>query len=457
MIAVPPGVACPLASALLLALLPDRVGGRLRLGAGLAAALATLVLAAAALVSPSPDAAGPWLSDRLARSLPVLAAIPGVLASAWLAALPLSAQGRVQAGRWRRLPAAVQLLGGGAILACRAAPLSLMLIGVALLLLAALLLLPRRPQAPVLFAAMLLTSWLGAAILSAGLGRPAGWTVLPAGFASIHPGLRSCGPLLLLLPMLLLAWIGAAGMGGTEPVATPEERCAQALLPVLLAIPGLVVALRLRALPEPDPGLLRLDIAAIVGIGLLGLLLAVALMPGRRRPADRVALAAAVQLGTAVVGIGVGGTGGVAAALMILFFLALAVPVSLLPVGSAVGVGLRRLGVLALAGLPPFGPFAAAFLLLLRLSGTAPALALLVLVVLAVAGLSLLPSVLRPSGQAGIDAAVPRSRVALLPGLVALALLGWLGLAMPGVVSDWLLGMSEAAAGASWPVAESAR
>ncbi len=445
---VPPSIVVPLAGALLLALLPAGIGRRGAVATGLVVGLVTLALSAIAPFRP-PAATGLWLSDRLAVSLPVLAAIPAVLVGAWQVSLPPSASRQGAGGRLRRSSAAVPLLVGGAILACRAAPLFLMLIGVAILALAACLLLSRRPHVPALFASMLLTSWLGAAILSTGLGGPAGWISLPAGYVALHPALRLCGLLFLLLPMLLLAWPVAWAVGGRE-AATPDERCAQALLPVLLAIPGFDMAVRLRALPEPDPGLLRLDIVVIVGAGLLGMLLAVALLPGRRRLADRLVLTASVQLGAALVGIGVNGTGGIAAALTILFFLALAAPVALLPAGPPVGAGMRRLAALVLAGLPPFGPFAAAFALLLRLSAGTPVLALLLLASLVAAGLSLL----RPLHQLELDPApAPRGVPALLPGLVALGVLAWLGLAMPVALSDWLLGLSEAAAGAAWPAA----
>jgi formate hydrogenlyase subunit 3/multisubunit Na+/H+ antiporter MnhD subunit len=265
----------------------------------------------------------------------------------------------------------------------------------------------------------------------------------------VHPGLRVCGVLLLLLPVLLLAWQGTSRLADPGPTDASHERTGRALLPVLSAVPGLDIAIRLRALPEPDPRLLQLDIATLVGAGIVMMLLAVALLPGRARLADRLSLAVAVQVGAALVGIGVGDTGGLVAALMILFFLALAVPVALLPAGPGLASWVRRLAVLALAGLPPFGPFAAIFLLLLRVFGNVPLLALLVLAACVAVALSLLPALRQPDTD---GTAVRVMSVALLPAVVALVLLGWLGLAMPDRVSDWLLDLSETAAGTAWPV-----
>ncbi len=185
-----------------------------------------------------------------------------------------------------------------------------------------------------------------------------------------------------------------------------------------------------------------LDGETLIGIGLLGLLLAVGLMPARRDLEHRVSLAAAVQLCGAVIGLGVGGASGIAAALMILLFLALSLPVALLPPDRSRGGPVGRLAVLAVAGMPPFGPFLAGFVLLPGVFATAPLPAVLLLAGFGCSALSLLSAlrVIHPAAE-------PAGRVAMLPGVLVLALLFWLGLAMPDALSGWLLDLGEAASG----------
>ena len=432
---VPAAVAWPLLAAPLLAVLPGRVGGRLVATSAILAAGSTALLAAADLAWPA--GAGPgsvttiWLDDRLARSLALLVSVPWLLVSVRTASASLR---RVPGGSgWRRWQVAAQLVTGGAILACRAGPLFLMLPGFALLLAGAALLHEHTRRQGVLLASILLTAWLGMAVLGAGLGHSPAWTTAGAAMpAAFRPLL-----MVLVLPLLLLAWIFAVGPdteAGLVRAAT-RDRIARALLPVPVAAPVLDVLLRLRLLAAPDGSVL-------VGTGMLGLLLAVGLMPARRELDRRLSLAAAVQLGAAVVGLGVGGSSGVAAALMILLFLALSLPVALLPADGSPGAPLRRLAVLAIAGAPPFGPFLAGFVLLPGVFAAAPGSAVLLLAAFACTALLLWSALRRVR-----PAAVPEGRLAALSGVLVLALLGWLGLAMPDALSGWLLDLGEAASG----------
>ncbi len=439
---VPAGVAWPLLACPLLALLPGRGGGRMVAAGAIVAAGSTALLAASELVwaagttVPPVTAATPWLDDRLALSLALLVTVPWLLVSIGTASFPPrrpaggSGWRRWLVGRWQ---VGAQLATGGAVLACRADPLFLMLAGVALLLAGAALLHDRHRQQAVSFAAILLTAWLGVALLGTGLGHPPRWTTLGGGIA---PAFR---PLLMLpvLPMLLLAWIAAVGPQAATGAAQAGagDRIARALLPVPVAAPVLDMVLRLRMLQHPDG-------RALVGIGVLGLLLAVGLIPARRGLDDRVPLAAAVQLSGAVIGLGAGGTSGVAAALMILLFLALSLPVALLPAGGSPGGPVRRLAVLAIAGMPPFGPFLAGFVLLPGVFAAAPLPAVLLLAAFACSALSLLSALRRARADAE-----PAGRSAFLSGLLVLALLFWLGLAMPDALSGWLLDLGEAASG----------
>ena len=442
-------IAWPLLAALLLGVATRRSDPRVLPLAAFATALPTPMLAARALLSPLHPAAGFWLQDRLALSLQLLLALPLALVTAWrLLADPCATRPP------RYWPAGAQLLTGGALVAVRAAWLFPALIGLTIVAGSVLLLQPRHRHLVLPFAALMLTAWLGVACLTAGLGIQAGWAGLQSFFAVIPPALRSCGTMLLMLPMLLLTWTVSAGLAGPASVSpasvspasvSGDEPSTRVLLPVLVGTPALDIVLRLRALPEADPMLLRLDILLPVGGGLLGMLLACALMPARRRQPDRLMLTAAVQLGAVAVGFGIGGTGGVVAGLMLLAGLVLALPVALLPVPTGLGRWLQRLAVLVLAGLPPFAPFAAGCVLLMRVSG--------VLALLPLAGFTA-GCVLLLAARPVVDTAAARGPAvgaASIPALLALAVLGWLGLAMPPDVSAWLLATSEGMAGAPWP------
>ena len=430
---VPAGVAWPLLAGPLLALLPARGGGRVVAAGAVVAAGITALLALSAFVWPIGAAASAplWLDDRLARSLALLVTVPFLLVSIGTA----SSWSRRSPGGpgWRRPQVAAQLATGGAVLACRADPLFLMLAGVALLLAGAALLHDHYRQRAVLFGAVVLTAWLGVAVLGLGASHSTRW-IVPGGVmpAALHPLL-----MLLVLPMLLLVWIGAVGPDaeGAVPQNAAGSRIARALLPVLVAAPVLDVVLRLRMRPGFDGG-------ALIGIGMLGLLLAVGLMPARRGLDGRVSLAAAVQLSGAVIGIGAGGTSGTAAALMILLFLALSLPVALLPAGGSLGGPVQRVAALAIAGMPPFGPFLAGFVLLPGVFAAAPLPAVLLLAAFAANALSLLSALRRDR-----PVAEPAGRAWAFTGVLLLALLFFLGLAMPDGLSRWLLDLGEAASG----------
>lgn len=453
--AIPPAIFWPPIVALVVAVLPVRFGARALVGTALAGSLVTLLLSVLqALSIVDAGSGGPWLHDRLATALAVPLSIPGVLLTAALVAGVVPEP----AGGWRYALVAAQLLTAGAMIATRADPLFLMLVGFVVMAAAASMLVPvrERPGHVALLAGTLLTAWLGIAMVAAGLGVPAAWTRLSAGPLVMHPAVRLFGVLLLLLPMMLLAWIGSASAAGTR---TPDPARADpvvgpALLPVLFAMPALAMALRLHALPEPDPVLLRLEMGVQIASGLSMMLLAVCLMPGRRTLAERVVLAAMVQVGAAAVGIGVGGTGGVAASLLILSFLSVGFPLARLRPMRGAGSTVRRLAVLSLAGLPPFGPFVAAFVLLLRLFADMPVLAVSVLAALCATAIGLLSS-LRRAGyeiqQADRSGSRASGAASLASGFVALALLASLGLAMPSSLSGWLLGVSETFSGAPWP------
>lgn len=453
-------VAWPLLAALVLMLLPPRTAVRT---VGRVATIASLIALGLASVEALPHARPPgwnagslWLDDRLALALPVLLAVPGVVANGWLLGRTPSMQD-VTGRRWRHPLVALQVLTAGALDAARADPLFLMLAGLALVAAAMAMLAPPRQFGGrvAILGALLLTAWLGIAMLAAGLGLPVSWTRLATDMATIPPALRLFGQLLLMLPMLLLAWLGPAS--ALQPPATGPDlnrtagaTAAHALLPLLPSLPALIVTLRLRALPEPDPTLLRLDMLVLTGAGLSMLLLGMLLLPAQRRLADRIVTVGAMHLGAAAIGFGVGGTVGVAAGLLILSFLGLGLPLAWLPAISGASGWIRRVAILSLAGLPPFGPFAAMFMLLLRLFGELPVLAVLVLAAFCAGAVTLLST---PRPDPGVD--LPTRLPYLLPAVAVLLLLATCGIAMPGPVSDWLLGIGESMAGATWPAASS--
>ena len=453
--AIPPVIVWPLIAGLVLAMLPGRFGARGLIAVALAGSLVTLLLAVLQALSVA-DAGfgGLWLHDRLAVGLALPLSIPSVFVAASL----VSGVPSAPAGGWRRQLVAAQLLTAGAMIATRADPLFLMLVGFVVMAAAASILVPdrERPGHIAVLAGTLLVAWLGIAMFTAGLGVPAGWSRLSAAPSVLHPAVRLFGLLLLLLPMMLLAWMGAASAPGRRTLdpARADPVVGPALLPVLFALSALAVALRLHALPESDPVLLRLEMGVQVASGVSMMLLAVCLMPGRRTLAGRVALAAMVQIGAAAVGIGVGGTGGVAASLLILWFLSIGFSLALLPPASGAGSAMRRLAVLSLAGLPPFGPFVAAFVLLLRLFADMPILAVPVLAAMCATAVGLL-SALRRAGHRSLNGDRSGSHASsgafLASGFIALALLASLGLAMPSGLSEWLLGVSETFSGAPWP------
>lgn len=425
---MPASVFWPLLAALLMWLGGTRMAARSLLRASLAASLLTLLLALWAAVLPVPPSAtgGLWSGDRLAVSLAVLAAIPAVLAA------PVSVPASAVAVR--ELPVLTQLMTAGAIAACRGGTPFVVLMGLAVVFVASALpdRHPGRKLLPV--AALLLTAWLGAALLAAGDGAAPLQSGL--GRPTIAPATHLCGLLLLLLPMLLLTWIGPSGILPDPPGGDIQLYSLALLLP---GLPALGIVLRLCGLHAADP-LPRPDASVIVGVGLLALLLSVAMLPGRKTLPERVPLAVAAQLSTVMIGFGIGGTGGVAGGLMILGALVFLLPL-IKPHSTGAGSCVAWLIVPVLAGLPPFGLFSGDFMLLLRLFGTAPLLGLAVLAGLAAASLGLLAT-WRPE-----PAAWSRFRwQSILPALLVLALLGWLGLAMPGGLSDWLLGLSEPAA-----------
>lgn len=104
----------------------------------------------------------------------------------------------------------------------------------------------------------------------------------------------------------------------------------------------------------------------------------------------------------------------------------------------AVGWGLL-LGVIAIAGFPPFGIFTSEFLLLSATMQTAPWLSILLLFGLAIAFAGLFRH-LQPMVYGKPPAGPGPVAANMLPVAVHLGLVVWLGVAMPGLLVGWLEG-----------------
>ncbi|MCQ8278746.1 hypothetical protein NFI95_09805 [Acetobacteraceae bacterium KSS8] len=416
---VPPVIWLPFVLALMPLALPEGVSPRRLAQCAVWVAGLTLLLAGWASLAPTVLLCGTglwWRGDALARTMTLLPALSWFLVS--VRALQPGEAARQASARWRRWPVSAQLIVACAMAICRADLLALLPLFLGVMLFAG----RREPtderEAALVLGAVPVTG-AGVAVLSSATGMPARWSGL---VAASHP--VSSGLLLLLLPILLLcAW------AALRPVLFGRATVSRGLFRLLVLSVGLLVTLRcLGAVPALAP------LVSVTGL-LLGAS-AVLLLPAQRSLAGRVSLAAALQSAFALVAAASGGAGGVAASLMLAGSLALLLPLILFVPADRSAARLRFASILVLIGLPPFGPFAAFMVLMLRLTGTSPALAALLLLGAAVSALA----VLRSSGRDPV-AVLPEGRTGAWGMVSALCLLLslWLGLAMPNGLSDWLL------------------
>lgn len=423
-------LALPFASAVLLAVVPS---GRVADAVDVAAAACVFALACAL---PAAAAPGWMLSDPLAVAMTALTGLVGLTTS-------ISA---IASGRRRAERALGQLVIGCLIVA--------LLIGDAGLSAVAI-------EGAVLAAAWLVRGWSAAAgrrmlvvggasaalalvgiVLVAGVAGGLAWRDLAAaepeagrarlglGFALVLTGY---GALASLLPPQ--AWLPSA-------IARAPTPCAALLAGTLPNVP-LVLLLRLRGVLAAQPGGLQPG-PLLLAAGLVAVLLAAVELCRVRLPVQRLtALATVGQSGVAAFAFGLGGAAATFAGLLHLVLGTLA-RIAALHGGGARGVlsgprGLRAAALLALTGLPPFGPFASLFLVLLATIDRAPWLALPLgagVVIGMGAILVRLPTLLAPDPVPGPYSLGTLLRLALawLPLAVAVVL----GLAMPGIVAAWL-------------------
>ena len=107
------------------------------------------------------------------------------------------------------------------------------------------------------------------------------------------------------------------------------------------------------------------------------------------------------------------------------------------------------IGVVAIAGFPPFGVFTSEFLLLTATMQVQPWFTVVLLVGLAVAFAGLFRHV-HPMVYGAVPEGQGPVRVNMVPVMVHLALVLWLGLAIPGFLARWLDRATELITGAHW-------
>ena len=260
----------------------------------------------------------------------------------------------------------------------------------------------------------------------------------------------------------LHAWMPDAHAEGPTPVS--------AVLSGSILNVALVVILRLRRLLAANADAIAPG-PPLVALGLLSVLMA-AFSLWRRRDVKRFfAFSSIEQSGVAAFAFGLGGAPAAFAGVLHLTLHTLAKAAVFQCVGRAcllkgtqafTGIGgllathralglTLAAGIVAVAGLPPFGLFTSEFLIVGATIRTAPWLALPLGLGLVVGAWALIARLLtlclgEPSPDAVTDVAPPTSGLlALAPALLHLAIVLVLGLAMPAAVFAWFTAVAEAA------------
>jgi hydrogenase-4 component F len=391
-----------------------------------------------------------WRREQEAGRAGAATALRGnALYAALLAALLLALLADDLALAWGGMVASVLLLvaalrlGGGA--AARAVAWNLFLIGGAALSLALL--------------GTLLLSLAAAPVLGAAADALR-WSVLADAAPQCH------GPTLTLAYAFLLLGYGTlAGLvplhGGLAAAQAEGPAPLTGVLGGLLPGVALVALLRARSLLASNPDALAPGPPLLL-LGLLSLLLAALALPRLRDPRRFAAVAARGQIGVVAFAFGLGGGAAIFAGVLHLTLLTLLRPVlaqgfaravqmkggaelgGLLGKHRALGLALAS-GLVALAGVPPFGLFTSFFLVVLETTRLAPLLAIplgLGIAGFASAIIARMVALCRAAPTPDLGPAPPP--VALLPSWLLLALVALLGLAMPGAAFDWLEQIAEA-------------
>lgn len=279
------------------------------------------------------------------------------------------------------------------------------------------------------------------------------WSLLAEAAPQCH------GPLLTLAYAFLV--LGYGTLAGLVPLhgalAQPQAPLPGGLLPGV----ALVTLLRARALVAANSDALSPG-PPLLALGLLSLLLAALALRRQRDPEKFLAVAAGGQAGVVAFAFGLGGGAAIFAGVLHLILLTLLRPVLAqgfgraiqLKGGAALGglVGPHRAlgltlaaGLVALAGVPPFGLFTSLFLIVMETSRQAPWLAVPLVAGLAGCAFAVaarLVSLCRDAPTPDVGPAPPPA--AFLPAWLHLAVIAVLGLAMPAAAVDWLAKIAEA-------------
>jgi len=473
-------IAVPMLAAALLALLPDwRLAAW---GNVLAALVAFLAAAAMPLLGLHPFF---LLTDGLAEHLAVLTAFVG-LTTAWYSrgyvAVEVDA-GRLDAPRLRLYHATFQVLLGALLLALLAVNTGVTWVAMEAATIAAVLVvqLPRTAEA-------IEASWKYFLLCGVGIALALFGTVvlylavepsLGRGFPAMRwdalatAGAHSNGVLLNLAFVFLLlgygtkaalaplhTWMPDAHAEGPTPMsAVLSGSILNVALAIILRLRGVLAANAAAGAGAIDPG------PPIMALGLASLLLA-AFGLWRRRDVKRFfALSTIEQSGVAAYAFGLGGPFAVFAGLLHLTLHTLAKAAVFQCVGRAAQLrggqkfadlggllaGHRRLaltlglGVIAVAGLPPFGLFVSEFLIVSATILRAPLLALPLGIGLVVGTWALVARLQGLwLGEATPDRGPAPGLGMLAPVWLHLAIVLVLGLAMPLPLASWMRGIAAA-------------
>ncbi|WP_207478445.1 proton-conducting transporter transmembrane domain-containing protein [Arenibaculum pallidiluteum] len=468
---VPTLLAIPAAAALLLALLPCTVRAAAVVGGGACVALLATTLV---MLGAERGAGELFLVDRLNLHLLVLTAlIAAATAPVSAGAIAREVEATRLSHRGGRLfHALFQAFLAAAMLALAANNLVLLWIAVeaAVLACAAMFSLWRTPRSLAACWSLLVMcgAGLGLALLgtvlvyaaaqpATGAGMPAlTWSRVLEVSAEADPALLSLGfvPVLLgygavagLAPMN--GWLARAHGQGAAPVG--------AVLSGLLLNVALLAMLRFKMLLAASSAGLKPG-GLLIGLGLVSALAAVVMLHRCRDMRHLLAFSSAQHMGLATVAFGLGGTAGNVAGLLQVTLHALtksALFAALGPAGRdadrrgtegrARAPGLRwavLAGVVAVAGLPPFGLFASAFLIVTAAAAHSPFLAAAVLLGLVAALVALaarLPAAWASESCAGrmVDG------LAVVPVFMQLGLVLLAGIWLPEPVAVWLRSLAE--------------
>jgi hydrogenase-4 component F len=225
----------------------------------------------------------------------------------------------------------------------------------------------------------------------------------------------------------LLGWGALAGLVPMHGALSGQGPGGTRLLRSLLSVVAMVAILRVRSFVAATPNALSPG-PSLLGVGLVSVLFAS--IPSRRLR-EEAAVVGIGQTGVVAFAFGLGPESATMAGILHLTLLTLIRGALLVGFGRATQVA----GLMALAGLPPFGLFASLFLIVTETTREAPLLAIPLVLGLAGCALALTGRIVV------IVRSPPRPEplwLALLPSLALLGLSAWLGFAMPDQLATWL-------------------